>query len=301
MSPRPRIIYVPGLKPKPPATEHREQLQRCLVEGLKRVDPEVAEELLHDEAFELVSWTFDFYGEHRDIGLDIDDINLLLSKSGPSERDLETVTSLKRRLTRWVFRTGDYLPFLIPHFATEELEIHLRDFNKYLRNNRGVAEEARQKVRNAVVAASQDERPILLIGHSMGSVIAYEALWQLSREQNSALMVDRLLTSGSPLGQSFVQRHLLGWDKPEAEKYPANIRRWSNVAAVGELTAIDMQLQNDFGAMLSQGLVEDIEDLSAFNYYYMNGALNVHAEYGYLVNEVTAKVVRDWWRAARTG
>jgi len=23
--------------------------------------------------------------------------------------------------------------------------------------------------------------------------------------------------------------------------------------------------------------------------------LNVHAEYGYLVNEVTATIIRDWW------
>ena len=27
-----------------------------------------------------------------------------------------------------------------------------------------------------------------------------------------------------------------------------------------------------------------------------DGELNVHAEYGYLVNKVTAAVVADWWR-----
>lgn len=298
MARNPVIIYVPGLKPKPPADAHREQLQRCLVAGIARLDPQLADAVASPEAFELISWTYDFYGEHRDMQLDLEDIDTLLRKSGPSERDIETVTSLRRRLTRWLFRTGDYLPFLIPHFATEELEIHLRDFNKYLRNNHGVAEAARTKVRQAIERAMERDRPVLLLGHSMGSVIAYESLWQLSREQQQVLTVDRLLTSGSPLGQTFVQRHLLGWRTDGAEKYPANIRHWTNIAAIGELTAIDMQLKNDFGEMLAHGLLETIEDLTAFNYYYMHGTLNVHAEYGYLVNEVTAKVVIDWWRAA---
>ena len=30
-----------------------------------------------------------------------------------------------------------------------------------------------------------------------------------------------------------------------------------------------------------------------------DNALNVHAEYGYLVHEVTARQVGDWWRARR--
>jgi hypothetical protein len=45
------------------------------------------------------------------------------------------------------------------------------------------------------------------------------------------------------------------------------------------------------------GLVEDIQDFESWNYYYMHGALNVHTEYGYLVNDVTAGIIRDWWRA----
>ena len=72
------------------------------------------------------------------------------------------------------------------------------------------------------------------------------------------------------------------------ERYPGNIRCWRNIAAVGELTAIDMTLNDDFGEMIGLGLIEDIEDFEAWNYYRVSGVLNVHAEYGYLVNEVTA-------------
>lgn len=298
MSQSPVIVYVPGLKPKPEAAPHREQLLRCLGEGIQRIDKDIAAAVTAGDAFQLVSWTYDFYGEHRDINLDLDDIETVLRKWGPADEDIATVTSWKRRFTRWLFRTADYLPFLIPHFATEELQIHLRDFHKYLRNNHGVAEAARQKVRQVLEDAAEQGRPTLLLGHSMGSVIAYESLWQLSRQQQNDLTVD-LLTSGSPLGQGIVQRHLMGSLEKGASRYPDNIRHWTNIAAVGELTAIDMQLKNDFAEMIELGLLNEICDLESFNYYYMHGALNVHAEYGYLINEVTARVICDWWQRVR--
>lgn len=292
---QPLIVYVPGLKPKPPAELHQRELIRCLAEGIRRIDADVADDIA--SAFHLVSWTYDFYGEHRDINLDLNDIETILSKEGASEEDIEAVTSLGRRFMRWVFRMADYLPFLIPHFATEEIEIHLRDFHTYLRNNNGVSEEARQKLKTVLMAAAGAGRPILLLGHSMGSVIAYESLWQLSRETNSDLMIDLLVTTGSPLGQSIVQRHLMGSHRKGEERYPANIKKWTNIAAVGELTAIDTNLKNDFSAMIELGLIDDINDRDSFNYYYMNGVLNVHAEYGYLINKVTAGVISEWWRA----
>jgi hypothetical protein len=289
----PLIVYVRGLKPKPAADIHRRELVRCLTEGIRRVDADLADDI--GDAFHLVSWTFDFYGEHRDINLDIADIDTILTKTSPSEKDLRVVTSWKRRFARWLFKTADYLPFLIPHFATEEIEIHLRDFHRYLRNNHGISEAARQKVKSVLIEAAAAGRPVLVFGHSMGSVIVYESLWQLSREENIDVSVD-LLTTGSPLGQTIVQRHLMGSHREGVERFPSNIRQWVNIAAIGELTAIDRTLKNDFAEMVELGLLNDIDDRDSFNYYHMHGALNVHAEYGYLINEVTAGVISRWWR-----
>ncbi len=94
MAANPLIVYIPGLKPKPEAAAHREQLLRCLHAGIEKIDVRVASEISAGDAFHLVSWTYDFYGEHRDISLDIDDIERVLHKSGPSEKDVATVTSL---------------------------------------------------------------------------------------------------------------------------------------------------------------------------------------------------------------
>ena len=147
--------------------------------------------------------------------------------------------------------------------------------------------------------AWQAGRPVLLLAHSMGSVIAYDALWELSRNESNpeSKAVSLLVTLGSPLGQNTVQRHLFGRKKKGKERFPSNIHDWINIAAIGELTAIDRRLKNDFGEMVNLGLVKDIVDHEVFNYYHMHGNLNVHAEYGYLVNEVTARCVVDWWKA----
>jgi hypothetical protein len=246
--------------------------------------------------FDIVSWTYDFYGTHRDINLDLADIEAVLEKTEASTSDIEIVTSWKRRFIRSLYRAADHLPFLIPQVANEDVELQLRDLRRYAKNVDDIAEIIRREVKLRLRAAASAGRPILLYGHSMGSVIGYDTLWQLSHEAAEKVRIDLMVTTGSPLGQHLIQKRLKGFRKEGIGRYPGNVRRWTNIAAIGELTAIDMTLKNDFGEMIEFGLVEDIEDLETYNYYHMNGVLNVHAEYGYLVNEVTATTIRNWWR-----
>jgi len=299
MSRGPLILYIPGLKPKPRYSLHREQVLRCLLEGMRRVDPDTADEMAGDEHFfDLVSWTYDFYGSYRDINLDLADIEAVLKQMAAGAKDIAIATSWKRRTLRSLYRAADHLPFLIPHFANEDVEMQISDLRRYARNDDDIGEVVRRMVKIPLRAAATAGRPILVYGHSMGSMIAYDTLWQLTHEPGDDVPIGMFLTTGSPLGQHLIQRKLKGFKKEGVERYPGNIRRWTNIAAVGELTAIDMTLKNDFGEMLGLGLTEDITDLETYNYYYMNGALNVHTEYGYLVNEVTATVIRDWWKEA---
>ena len=87
--------------------------------------------------------------------------------------------------------------------------------------------------------ARESGRPILLIAHSMGSVIAYDSLWEMTHGTRDHARIDRLLTMGSPLGQNYLQKRLFGHDQTGKARYPDNIRRWTNLEAVGDLTAID--------------------------------------------------------------
>ena len=191
---------------------------------------------------------------------------------------------------------GNLFPFLIPHLADERVELHLRDLMRYVRNSNGISTHTREMLKMPLRAAWESGRPVLLVAHSMGSVIAYDALWEMSRDERDDLQVDLFLTMGSPLGQGYLQRRILGHDHSGRERYPANIRRWVNLSAVGDMTAVNPFLKDDFEEMLELGLIERIEDIEIFNFFRHQGELNVHAEYGYLVNKVTAAAVAEWWR-----
>lgn len=293
---QPLIIYIPGLKPKPEPGLHREQLWRCLLEGVRRVNAEAAAAMQSQpRCFDVVGWTYDFYGVHRDMALDMSGIEALLQQHGATERDLAEAGAWQRRLLRLAYLMGDSLPFLIPKLADANMEMTLRDVHRYVRDDNGIAEATRRLLAIPLTAAWQSGRPVLLIAHSMGSMIAYDTLWKLSHTVDDKPQIDMLMTMGSPLGQKYVRQRLLGAKLSGDDRYPTNIGQWLNFAAVGELTALDRNLRSSFAPMLADDLVESLEDYIVHNYFRLDGKLNVHAEYGYLVNEVPATFVAEWW------
>ena len=294
----PLIIYVPGLKPKPEPIAHRDQLFRCLLEGVRRIDVETASQMQHSEhCFDIVGWTYDFYGKHRDLNIDLAAIDALIRQESATEQDIAEAVTWKRRILRWMYAVADHFPFLMHPLADENLEIHLRDLRRYVKNDNDIAEFVRGLLKMPLQAAWKSDRPVLLIGHSMGSIVAYDSLWQLSQEPEAGGKIDLFMTMGSPLAQKFIQRRIKGAKAAADNRYPRNIRRWVNIAAIGDLTSIDMRLENDYKGMLDLGVVDIIEDRQVFNYFRLDGELNVHAEYGYLINEITAGFVTEWWRS----
>ncbi len=293
----PIVLYIPGLLPKPEPAVHAEALQRCLLAGIRRIDEPVASAIAETHGgFDIVSWTYDFYREHRDFALDTAAVDALIAQAGPTERDIAEAGSWKRRFGRWLYHLGDRLPFLIPHLANEKTEVHLRDLRRYVRDDNGIASHTRRMLKVPLRAAHEGRHPLLLIAHSMGSVIAYDSLWELSRDRTRSTYTDLLLTMGSPLGQRYIQKRIKGSRASGPERFPEGIRHWKNLSAVGDLTAIDPYLRNDYGEMLELELVESFEDAMINTWYRLGGVLNVHAEYGYLINEVTARTVAGWWR-----
>jgi hypothetical protein len=286
--------------PKPEPKAHRDALFRCLLAGLRRHDEKVALDIAANlHCFDIVSWTYDFYREHRDIDLDLEAIDAVITQAEATARDKAEASSWERRLARWVFSAADVMPFLIPHITNDRLELHLRDLRRYQRNQNEIAEHTRQMLKMPLRSAAESGRPVLLIAHSMGSVIAWDSLWQMSHNERDHVHINTLLTMGSPLGQRFVQRRLQGFRDEGGDRYPLGIDRWVNLAAVGDLTAVDPELAVDFGAMVERGFVSTIDDRELHNFFRLDGVLNVHAEYGYLANSVTAGIVADWWTSVR--
>lgn len=296
----PLILYIPGLLPKPEPEAHRDALLRCLEAGLRQIDADVADEIVATpHSFDLVSWTYDFYREHRNIAIDRAAIHDVIERPVASPGDRREAGSWKRRATLALHRLGDLMPFLIPYLAGEKTEVHIRDLSRYLRNRDGIADHVREMLKLPLRAATESQRPILLLAHSMGSIISWDSLWEMSHEHGDRVVVDTLVSMGSPLGQNYLMKRIKGNDREGPERYPHNVRRWLNVSAVGDMTAVDPTLADNYAEMQRLGLVESIEDRSMYNAFHLDGVLNTHAEYGYLANEVLGRIVAEWWQRVR--
>ncbi len=288
----PLVLYVPGLMPKPPANVHERALAGSLAAGLESIGADVQPAT---EGFSLYDWTWEFYREHRDFALDAASVERLIDNPVASEEDIREASSHIRQFSRALFRIGDALPFLIPHFATDRQRLHIVDLNRYAHNRDGSATTIRRGLRSILERAAG--RPILLIGHSMGSVICWDTLWEMAVDSGRPADISLFMTMGSPLGQRFVQQRLLSHKRRDIRRFPEGMRRWVNLAATGDMTSLDQRLANDFERLFPDADI-DIEDHLLVNAFRLDGELNPHAEYGYLANPVTARFISDWWRDA---
>ena len=171
----------------------------------------------------------------------------------------------------------------------------MHEATRYLKNRDGVGAEVRTTLRSTLEAAWADGERVLLIGHSLGSVIAYDTLWELTHVHRSSGEVSLLITLGSPLATHFVQRSVQGAHASGAARYPHNIRRWVNLTARGDTMAVQPRLRRLYREMVDLKLVESIEDFVDFDNYFRNNlGLNAHDAYGYLAQPVLAELVGDW-------
>ena len=243
----------------------------------------------------VVAWTYLFYGSERDIRLDLPGIERLLAQEAPTSQDRREIDSLNHRVLRLWHRVGDSLPALGRWMARPALKLTMLEANRYLTNRDRIATRVRALLRAPLEAAWAAGERVLLIGHSFGSVIAYDTLWELSREAGSPGRVELFVTLGSPLATQFIRRSLLGADAAGAERYPGNIARWANFAAKADVTALYPRLAPVFKDMLAYGLVESIDDyVDLDNYFRGSIGLNAHESYGYLMQRALAELVGDW-------
>jgi hypothetical protein len=291
-----RIIYITGMKPKPDPVLHRPELVRVLAAAMARSSPAAAEWLVaRPEHFVLVSWTRLLYGEMRDINLDLPGVEALLRNPFPSIEDRREADAPGRALRRAWHLIGDSFPWLSALVAPAALRVTLDDVHRYLENSAGIADRIRELLITQIRTAWSAGDRVLLIGHSLGSVIAYDSLWQLSRQAGGGGRVELLLTLGSPLATRFVRMGLKGADRSDATRFPDNIDRWVNVAARGEMVALHRRVKPFFATMLRRKLIESIEDeVGIYNHFRGERGLDVHKSYGYLNHPVVAGRICRW-------
>jgi len=289
-----RIIFVPGLSAKPPAEVYRAQLLRVLLAALETARPRAASSLAaRPDAFVLVPWTHLFYSEPRDIVVDLPGIERLLTKA-PTAEDRREVTSLRHRLDMLARIVGDAVP-LLGRLANSAIRAQLEDVARYHRDVDGIGTAVRRLVSERLEAAWTAGERVLLIGHSLGSVICYETLWELGRERRGGGRVNLFVTLGSPLATHVIGRGLRGGDLRGADAYPRGVERWVNLTARGDTTALYPRLEPRFREMRELRLVDSIEDyVDLENCFRGATGVNAHEAYGYFFQRKLAELVGDF-------
>ena len=94
-------------------------------------------------------------------------------------------------------------------------------------------------------------QPKVVIAHSLGSVVTYEALWA-----HPDLSVELLITIGSPLGMHGVVFDRLLPPPDGRGRLPRGISSWVNLADVGDIFAVPRDLPARF-----EGIARHASDL----------------------------------------
>lgn len=161
------------------------------------------------------------------------------------------------------------LPAFMRRWITRQTtRLFLQDVHEYF----FVEERRRLMVESVRERLLSGGGPFVVIGHSQGSMIAYDALIGLKTEPDIHLF----LTIGSPLGLTEVQDQLKKLTGQAAGlRVPKNVRRWVNVADPLDPVCADKGLRNDIRA---NGSVK-IEDIVDWN---TDSPRDPHSGSGYL-------------------
>ena len=237
-APARHVVLIPGMNAKPPVSLHREMLWRCIAAGACGADGVAASDLATlKENFHIAGWNHLYYGRDADINTDLPWIaGMLVGKAPPpAPRGVAWRLPLRRIL----YTVGDLMPLLTKLFADADARLLMEETRRYFDDENGVATSVRQYVKSVLQPLYQAGAEVMVVGHSLGSVIAYDVLWELTWQDGLPWRVDHLLTLGSPLGMFYVQRRLRGHDQRGIRRYPGDILHWTNVSGEGDLTALD--------------------------------------------------------------
>jgi hypothetical protein len=174
----------------------------------------------------------------------------------------------------------------------------VRDLAFYYDKDRMIADRSKPPKRRQARQVLQDElknvltpykgRSIMLIAHSMGSILAYDVLRDIRQDKEEKdLEVAHFVTIGSPLGLPHVKGKIIDERKYAHKKLSRRLRtptivtkRWTNYADRLDAVAFDTHIQDDFQE--NDGGIRVSDDLVANSYRSPSGKSNHHKSYGYL-------------------
>ncbi len=301
------IIGIHGLGNKPPKYLIEEWWRLSIYEGLKKIKSHYAE-----FDFELVYWADSLHPDPLNPYENDEDNELFLSEKYESASKVKKVKSngIKENFINYFKKQRDKLLFnetlhvKFPSLTDLIIKHFFKDLDIYL--TKQCVEEnksdclAQDIIRDKLVDKLQKHKgkEILLIAHSMGTIVAYEVLIKVEKEIN----IDTLITIGSPLGVPFIfeklknDKSLVPGEKSKL-KTPDNILfEWNNLADLDDKIARSADMSKLFKSNLHNvaPVMEVVE-----NDYESEGIENPHKSFGYLRTPEVAYIIDEFLSRGR--
>lgn len=145
----------------------------------------------------------------------------------------------------------------------------------------------RAPILERVIAHLREERragPLCVISHSMGTVVAFDAILHFDED------VDTLVTLGTPLGWEYIK------DALGRPAYPSNLHHWFNLFdRLDDVAIRDRGIADDYPAAAGAHLANDHTVRDNFA---PNGDRDPHHWFGYLSSPEAADVIGKFWLGA---
>lgn len=172
--------------------------------------------------------------------------------------------AIRSKVFRWLPGVGDALFGWLTKGFIEDTAAYFFD--------RAMGDAMRARVSTAL--GRHAGRPLIVIAHSQGSIIAYDVLTQLGGRSpaGGALDVALFVTIGSPLGIDEIQRKLAARPTRGTWPVPPGVRAWANYADPFDPVALDKGLTGEFNGRVT------VHDTLVRNPI----LLNPHSAVGYL-------------------
>ena len=296
------IIGIHGLANKPPRRLLESWWRKSIREGLNRIG--VRHRFFR---FELVYWADILHPLPQDPAIRNPEHPRYLSDPYQPDKGIRPLffkTGIQKKL---VDLFGSRMEKLL---VTEELRPkmpgiqelvirrYFKDLDAYFGNRKsplvsGRTAKERIMERLSTRLKKHRKKKILLIAHSMGSIISYDVLM----DGPGDIQVDMLVTIGSPLGQPAILSKIVaanGKARPAGKKLktPEGIREaWYNLSDLNDKVAIHFELAEHFTENAHQVMPED---RIVRNEYLVRGKKSPHKIYGYLRTPEMASLINDY-------
>ncbi|MBI9069217.1 MAG: hypothetical protein JEZ09_18110 [Salinivirgaceae bacterium] len=296
------ILCLHGLGNKPPKELLQQWWKDAINEGLLLINED--KKL---PAFEMIYWADVVYKKPLDETITDENDPYYMDEpyaESPSEI-IEEPHSFRKKIIDFVseemnkiFLNKD-LSLNYSFISDAILKKYFRDLDIYYSgestDENSISYQARQVIRDRTVQAIQKYKgyEILLIAHSMGSIIAFDTLSFLIPESK----IHSLVTIGSPLGlpivknKIYVEQKSLFPGKNKLETPPNITHNWYNYADIMDNVALDYKLADDF--LKNKNEIGPV-DFLINNNYEINGAKNPHKSYGYLRTPEFSKMLSEF-------